>query len=185
MQAYTPINPLPGAYPTETWTASYTSVNPQGAVLVQRVDLEVPKGLGAVCPPVQLGEPGCLYGVRAWGVILRPSSLEQAGFDPSPFLPVDAEDADWVRAILDAATFELPGGLILASPEHPFRLLGVGGTLHGSNITERSYLGALSFYLSEGAVDASFVRLLLEAPDSYREAVRLAQEALGAWGLDA
>jgi hypothetical protein len=174
------INPLPGAYPIEMWRAGYWCVDAHGRLAANQAILDVPQGLGDACPPVQLGQRGCVYGVRRWGVILRPSALEHIAFDPAGFLPTDAEDEDWVRAMLDVVTFELPGGLILASPTHPFRLFGADGRLRGSSVTERSYLGALAFYLSNGAVDASFVSLLVEAPDSYRQAVVFALEGLQA-----
>jgi hypothetical protein len=174
------ISPLPGAYPIEMWRASYLCVDALGRLTAHQAILDVPRGLGDACLPVQLGQAGCVYGVRRWGVILRPSALEHAAFDPAGFLPSDAEDEDWVRATLDAVTFELPGGLILASPAHPFRLFGANGRLRGSSVTERSYLGALAFYLSKGVVDASFVSLMVEAPESYRQAVAFALEALQA-----
>jgi hypothetical protein len=37
----------------------------------------------------------------------------------------------------------------------------------------RTYLGALSFFVSGGQVDASFIRFWAEAEQSYRQAVDL------------
>jgi len=53
--------------------------------------------------------------------------------------PVHAE----LQRILQAAAFELPGEFVIASPEHPLRLVAPDGTLRGSGIQWRTYLGAL------------------------------------------
>jgi hypothetical protein len=125
-----------------------------------------PAGLRyAVCPRIRIGQPGCIYAVRRWGFALRPSALEAAGFDPTPLL-THGDDAEALGAILKAAAFDLPGEFILASPEHPFRLVAPDGTLRGSFTQWRTYLGALSFFASGGRVDAAFLRVWAEAEPS-------------------
>ena len=168
-----------GAYATEDWQATYFSTNALGALTAHRITVRVPAGLTQVCPRVRIGQPGCVYGVRRWGFALRPSALEAAGFDPTPLL-TSGDDADALRVILGAASFELPGEFILASPEHPFRLVAPDGTLRGSGTRWRTYLGALSFYASGGQVDASFVRFWAEAEASYHQAVHICLQALNA-----
>jgi hypothetical protein len=168
-----------GRYPTEDWQALYFSVSPRGALSEHRVTVRVPVGLEAVCPAVRVGWPGCVYAVRRWGFVLRPSALADAGFDlgnPS----TAEEDAEALRTILRASAFDLPGEFVIAGPEHPFRLVGADGTLRGSSIRWRTYLGALSFYVSGGRTDADFVRFSLEAEESYRQAVEFCLAALGA-----
>jgi hypothetical protein len=110
--------------------------------------------------------------VRRWGFALRPSALEAAGFDPTPLLTT-GDDAEVLRAMLEAAAFDLPGEFILGSPEHPLRLVAPDGTLRGSGMQWRTYLGALSYFVSGGQVDASFIRFWAEAEQSYRQAVDL------------
>jgi hypothetical protein len=122
-----------------------------------------------------------VYGVRRWGFALRPSSLEDAGFDPTPSL-ASGDDAGALRAILHAATYELPGEFVIASPEHPFRLVAPDEKLRGSSIQWRTYLGALSFFASGGQVDASFIRFWAEAEQSYHQAVDICLAALAAQG---
>ena len=167
-----------GRYPTEEWQASYFSVSSDGALSEHCVTVRVPVGLEKVCPPVRVGYPGCVYAVRRWGFILRPSALADAGVDLGE--PGLAEDESTLRTILSASAFDLPGVFVIASPEHPFRLVGVDGTLRGSSILWRTYLGALSFYVSGGRTDADFVRFSMEAEESYRQAVEVCLEALGA-----
>jgi hypothetical protein len=115
--------------------------------------------------------------VRRWGFALQPSALARAGFDPSPRL-ARGDDAEVLGAFLQAAAFDLPGDFVIASPEHPFRLVAPDGMLRGSFTQWRTYLGALSFYVSGGQVDASFLRYWAEAEPSYRQAVDLCLEAL-------
>ncbi len=170
-----------GAYPTEGWEATYFSTGHNGALLACRVQVRVPAGLAAVCPRIQLGQPGCVYAVRRWGFALRPSALEAAGFDPSVLLP-SGRDGDLLQAMLQASAFDLPGEFILASPEHPFRLVAPDGTLRGSSTGWRTYLGALSFFVSGGRVDASYLRFWAEAPESYQQAVEICLATLAASG---
>lgn len=155
---------------TEEWQAAYFSVDQRGALAEQRVPVHVPGGLARVCPPVPIGAAGCVYGVRRWGFILRPSALEAAGLDPTS-LSSEGDDVSIVGAMLRAATYELPGEYIIASPEHPFRLLAHDGILRGGSTRWRTYLGALAFFASCGETDAPFIRFWAEAEDSYRVAV--------------
>ena len=161
-----------GRYPTEEWEATYFSANRQGALAARRVAVRVPAGLSQACPPIRIGQPGCIYAVRRWGFALRPSALEAAGFDPTPLLTT-GDDAEVLRVTLEAAAFDLPGEFILGSPEHPLRLVAPDGTLRGSGMQWRTYLGALSYFVSGGQVDASFIRFWAEAEPSYRQAVDL------------
>ncbi|MGC9335204.1 MAG: hypothetical protein ACP5JJ_13710 [Anaerolineae bacterium] len=175
--AATVVDNSGGLYPTEDWRANYFSVSPAGALSAHQVTVRVPAGLEAVCPPVRVGWPGCVYAVRRWGFILRPSALADAGAD----LGVSGErqeDADALRTILRAAAFDLPGEFVIASPEHPFQLVSADGVLRGSSILWRTYLGALSFYVSGGRTDADFVRFSMEAEESYRQAVEFCLAAL-------
>jgi hypothetical protein len=173
----TRVHNLGGACPTEDWEATYFSVGRQGDLTPFRVSVCVPAGLADVCPTIEVGQPGCVYAVRRWGFALRPSALEAAGFDPKPQVTTPS-DREVLRAVLQAAAFDLPGEFIIASPEHPFRLVGPGGTLRGSSIQWRTYLGALAFYASDGRVDAAFLRFWLEAKESYRQAVDYCMMAL-------
>ncbi len=173
----TVIDKSGGAYPTEDWEATYFSTSRQGTLTAHRVTVRMPAGLAEVCPPIRIGQPGCIYAVRRWGFALRPSVLEAVGFDPSLFLAAE-DDASLLRAMLHAATFELPGEFVIASPEHPFRLVAPDGRLRGSSMAWRTYLGALSFFVSGGQVDASFLRLWAEAPESYDQAVDICLTAL-------
>jgi len=163
-------NNLDRAYPTEGWQAAYFAVDRRGGLVEQRVPVRVPAGLAAVCPPVAIGTPGCIYGVRRWGFMLRPSALEAAGFERILLL-TESDDVSIVGAMLRAAAYELPGEYIIASPEHPFRLLAHDRILRGSSTRWRTYLGALAFFASCGKIDAPFVRFWAEAKDSYRVAV--------------
>lgn len=159
-----------GLYPTEAWEATYFSVSHKGALIAHRLTVRVPAGLHQVCPPVPIGQPGCVYAVRRWGFALRPATLEAAGFDPTPWL-IGADDADILRAFFRAAAFDLPGEFVIASPEHPFRLVAPDGTLRGSSMQWRTYLGAVAFFASGGQVDADFIRFRFEAATSYQMAV--------------
>lgn len=166
-----------GAYLTEDWEVTYFSANRRGVLTARRVTVRVPTGLSEVCPRIRIGQPGCVYGVRRWGFALRPSALEAAGFDPTPLL-THSDDAEALRIMLQASAFELPGEFIIASPEHPLRLVAPDGTLRGSGMQWRTYLGALSFFASGGRVDASFIRFHAEAEASYRQAVDICLAAL-------
>lgn len=166
-----------GAYPTHAWEATYFGVSRQGALSAYRVAVHVPAGLDSVCPPVHIGQPGCVYAIRRWGFALRPSALAAAGFDPAPLL-TGSDEAEILRALLEASAFDLPGEFIIASPEHPFRLVAPDGTLRGSSMQWRTYLGALAYFASSGRVDAGFIRFWAEAEPSYRQAVDLCLDAI-------
>jgi hypothetical protein len=170
-----------GAYPTEVWEARYFDTDRRGTLTSRRVQVRVPEGLARSCDPIAEGQPGCVYAVRRWGFALRPSALVKAGFDPTPLLATGADD-EYLRAVLQAAAFDLPGEFIIASPEHPFLLAAGDGLLRGSSVTWRSYLGALSFFVSGGRVNASFIRFWAEAEASYRQAVEFCLQALQAPG---
>jgi hypothetical protein len=166
-----------GAYHTEEWEVTYFSANRQGALSTHRVTVCLPAGLSQACPPVPIGQPGCVYAVRRWGFALRPSALEAAGFEaPSPL--TDATDTELLRALFRAAVFDLPGEFVIASPEHPFRLVAPDHTLRGSSMQWRTYLGALAFFASDGRMDADFIRLWFEAEASYRQAVDICLDLL-------
>jgi hypothetical protein len=168
-----------GYYPTEEWETTYFSVSRQGALAARRVAVRVPAGLSQACPPIRIGQPGCIYAVRRWGFALRPSALEAAGFAPTLLLTT-GDDAEVLRVTLQAAAFDLPGEFILGSPEHPLRLVAPDGKLRGSGMQWRTYLGALSYFVSGGQVDASFIRFWAEAEQSYRQAVDLCLATLQA-----
>ncbi len=177
----TVVDNAAGAYPTEDWEATYFSVSHQGALTAHRVTVRLPTGLSRTCPPAPIGRAGCVYAVRRWGFALRPSALEAAGFDPTS-LPSASDDAGLLRAVLQAAAFDLPGEFVIASPEHPFRLVAPDRTLRGSSVRWRTYLGALAFFASGGRVDADFIRFWAEAESSYRQAVDVCLAAIGAGG---
>lgn len=166
-----------GAYPTRAWEATYFSASRQGALTAHRVTVHVPAGLDSVCPPIHIGQPGCVYAIRRWGFALRPSALAAAGFDPTPLL-AGRDDTELLRILLEAAAFDLPGEFVIASPEHPFRLVAPDGRLRGSSVQWRTYLGALAYFASGGRVDAGFIRFWAEAEPSYRRAVDLCLEAI-------
>jgi len=109
--------------------------------------------------------------------MLRPSALETAGFDPRPLLTT-GDDSDVLRTWLRVAAFELPGEFIIASPEHPFRLVAPDGTLRGSSTQWCTYLGALAYFASGGQVAGGFLRFWAEAEASYHLAVDICLEAL-------
>jgi hypothetical protein len=91
---------------------------------------------------------------------------------------VSDDDAELVRLLFRAAAFDLPGEFIIASPEHPFRLVAGDGTLRGSSVEWRTYLGALAFFASGGQVDADLVRFWAEAKESYDQAVEVCLAAI-------
>jgi hypothetical protein len=166
-----------GLYPTDRWEATYFTVSRQGVLTARRIAVCVPAGLDRVCARVPFGQAGCIYAVRRWGFALRPSALDAAGFDPGLWLVSD-DDAELIRLLLQAAAFDLPGEFIIASPEHPFRLVAGDGTLRGSSVEWRTYLGALAFFASGGQVDADLVRFWAEARESYNQAVEVCLAAI-------
>jgi hypothetical protein len=175
--AATVVDNSAGAYPTEDWETTYFSASRQGVLTAHRVTVRLPASLSAVCPPVPIGQPGCVYAVRRWGFALCPSALEAAGFEHSLTL---ASDAEVLRTVLRAVVFDLPGEFILASPEHPFRLVAPDHSLRGSSVQWRTYLGALAYFVSGGRRNADFIRFWAEAESSYLEAVELCLAAIRA-----
>jgi hypothetical protein len=173
----TTVHNLAHGCPTEVWEVAYFSVGRQGDLRAHRVGVCVPAGLAQVCPRIQVGQRGCVYAVRRWGFALRPSILEAARFELKPLLTTHS-DGEALRAVLQAAAFDLPGEFIIASPEHPFRLVAPDGALRGSSIRWRTYLGALAFFASGGRVDAAFIRFWREVQESYCQAVGYCMEAL-------
>ena len=166
-----------GLYPTDRWEATYFSVSRQGALTARRVAVCVPAGLDRVCGRILLGQAGCIYHVRRWGFALWPSALDAAGFDPGSWLTAN-DDLELMQSFFRAAAFDLPGEFIIASPEHPFRLVAGDGTLRGSSVEWRTYLGALAFFASGGQVDADLVRFWAEARESYDQAVEVCLAAI-------
>lgn len=165
------INNLPGLYPVEDWRVCYWAVAEDGSLSEHAVTLQLPAGYADVCPAVRPGEPGCILRVRRWGVGLRPSLLEPAGFDPVALAGADAPDALLVEICFAATHFDLPGGFVIADPDYPLLLFDPQGHLKGSSTFGVSYLGALAFLVSSGQVASDFQRTRREAPRLYREAV--------------
>ncbi|MBC7250522.1 MAG: hypothetical protein H5T62_09585 [Anaerolineae bacterium] len=173
------INNFPGRYPTEDWQVSYWFVTEEGRLAHHQVILQLPAGYARVCPPINIGQDGCVYHVRRWGVACRTSLLEEMNFDPTVLLPADPARSDeetgreLLRALFHVTCFDLPGYFIIASDEHPLLLFDPGGYLKGSYTRWRTYLGALAFLVSEGRVNADFIRWSREFPRSYAEAVAM------------
>jgi len=176
------INNFPGRYPTEDWQALYWDVRQDGTLEQREAVLQLPRRWGSICAKVTVGYPGCIQNVRRWGVALYPSILEDIGFDPASLLPQGSESsgAELLRVMLAVTHFDLPGYFIIASREHPFLLYDPDGTIKGSFIRWRTYLGALAFLLSEGEVNASFLQLADEAEETYSMAVGYLLNALHA-----
>lgn len=166
-----------GLYPTDRWEVTYFTVSRLGALTARRIAVCVPAGLDRTCARILLGQAGCIYAVRRWGFALRPSALDAAGFDPLSWSR-DGDDAELMQWFFRAAVFDLPGEFVIASPEHPFRLVAGDGTLRGSSVQWRTYLGALAFFASGGKVDADLVRFWAEARESYDQAVEVCLAAI-------
>ncbi len=177
--ASTVVDNSGGAYPTEDWEASYFGTSRRGKLTAHHLTVRAPAGLDAACPQTRIGQQGCLHGMRRWGFALRPSALVAAEFDPAPLMST-SDDGESVHTMLQSASFDPPGEFVIASPEHPFRLLAPDGTLRGSWMHWRTYLGALSFFASGGEVDADYIRFWAEAKESYRLAVDICLAALQA-----
>lgn len=174
----TVIDNSAGLYPTDLWEVTYFSVSREGALGARRVAVCVPSGLDRACARILLGQAGCIYQVRRWGFALRPSALDAAGFDPGSWSAA-GDERKLIQLFFRAAAFDLPGEFVIASPEHPFRLVAGDGTLRGSSVQWRTYLGALAFFASGGQVDADLVRFWAEARESYEQAVEVCLAALG------
>jgi len=176
------INNFPGQYPTEDWSAYYWVVTERGDLVDRRVTIQLPRGYADVCPEVEIGQRGCIYRVRRWGVACYVSLLEEIGFDPTPLLGREdisgEEGPDILRVMIRVTHFDLPGHFIIASQEHPFLLFDPDGTLKGSYTRWYTYLGALAWMVSGGKVRGDFELLRVTHPILYREAVDYLLSAL-------
>ncbi len=170
------INNFPSRYLTEDWRAYYWVVTERGDLMDRRVTIQLPLGYADVCPEVEIGQSGCVYRVRRWGVACYASLLEEMGFDPGPLLTHDqerfpgGEGQEILRMMIQATYFDLPGYFIIAGQQYPFLLFDPEGTLKGSYAKWRTYLGALAWLVSEGKVNADFELLRITNPGLYREA---------------
>lgn len=178
------INNFPGRYPTEDWRAYYWVVTEKGDLVERRVTIQLPRGYADVCPQVEIGQRGCVYRVRRWGVACYVSRLDDMGFDPVPLLDRDREDlsgeegAEILRAMIQVTHFDLPGHFIIASQQHPFLLFDPDGTLKGSYTRWYTYLGALAWLVSGGKVGGDFELLRVTNPALYHEALDYLLSAL-------
>jgi|DewCreStandDraft_2_1066082.scaffolds.fasta_scaffold02206_13 hypothetical protein len=179
----TVINNFPGQYPTEDWMVFYWTVDAQGRLADRSVTLQFPRGYAAACPEVSLGEPGCIYRVRRWGLACYPSILSQIDFDPAPLVTGDrerfpgGEDQELLHIYLHATHFDLPGYFIIADQVYPLLLFDPSGTLKGSWQWGPTYLGALAWQVSGGKLDVDFELMRTEAPWLYQ---RVASDLLRA-----
>ncbi len=178
------INNFPGLYPTEDWRAYYWVVTERGDLVDRKVTVQLPKGYADACPEVEIGQQGCIYKVRRWGLACYPSILEEIGFDPTPLLTHDRErfpggdPQEILHVMIKATHFDLPGHFIIASQQHPLLLFDPEGTLKGSYTKWRTYMGALAWLASDGAVDANFELLRTTNPKLYKEALGYLLNAL-------
>ncbi len=177
------LNNLPGLYPTEDWRVSYWSVTERGELEQREVIIQLPAGLARLCVPIPVGYNGCVQMVRRWGVAIYPSLLEEMGFDLEAVVQgaperYQGDPAGYVRAVLDVTHFDLPGFFIIASDEHPLLMYAPDGSLKGSYVRWRTYLGALAFLATGGKVNSGFLQLAQEAHATYEAAVGYLQEAL-------
>lgn len=178
------INNLPGRYPTEDWRAYYWVVTEKGELVDRRATIHLPLGYADICPPVEIGQSGCIYRVRRWGVACYLSLLEKMGFDPGPIVTQDqerfpgGEGQEILQIMIQATHFDLPGYFIIASQQHPFLLFDPEGTLKGSYTKWCTYLGALAWLVSGGRVNADFELLRTTNPTLYREAASYLLSAL-------
>ncbi len=172
-----PINNLPGLYPTEDWDVYYWDVQPLGELRSRQAVIQLPQGYAEACPPVQIGEPGCVHKVRRWGVQLYTRILQDIGFDPTEYLSQDGvpapggDEAEMISVLIHATHFDLPAHFVIASEQHPLLLFDPQGLLKGSYTHWHTQLGALAFLVTEGTVSGTFGRLLEENPSLYREAL--------------
>lgn len=174
---------LPDLFPVEEWRAFYWIMERDGRLDQARGILHLPRGLGDVTPPIQIGEQGIVEHVRRWGVTLRGGFLEKIGFDPSPYISHNREqfssdDAEALHLITMVTHFDLPGYFILASQEHPFLLFDPEGNLKGSDTNWFTYAGALAFLVSDGKVRVSFGLTWQEDRHLYARVMRWLNEEL-------
>lgn len=178
------INNFPGLYPTEDWMAYYWVVTEWGELVRRRATIQLPLGYTDVCWEVEIGQRGCIYRVRRWGLACYPSLLERMGFDPTPLLTHDRErfpggdSQEILQVMIKATHFDLPGHFIIASDMNPLILFAPEGTLKGSYTRWRTYLGALAWLASDGHVDGNFELLRTTNQRLYQEAVNYLLSAL-------
>jgi hypothetical protein len=178
------INNCPGLYPTEDWRAYYWVVTEKGDLMDRRVTIQLPLGYTDVCPKVEIGQDGCIYRVRRWGVVCYASLLEEMGFDPGSLLTHDqerfpgGEGQEILRIMIQATHFDLPGYFIIASWQHPFLFFDPEGKLKGSYTRGHTYLGALAWLASEGKVNADFELMRITEPEMYEDSVNFALTVL-------
>jgi hypothetical protein len=171
------INNFPGRYPTEDWLARYWAVSDGGELRTTEVTLQLPVGYAARVPAIPVGYNGCIYKVRRWGVACYPSLLEDMAFDYSPLLTHDkqrfpgGDDQEALHIMLHVTHFDLPGGFVIASREHPFLLYDARDSLKGSFVHWRSYVGALAYLATDGLVNAPFLHLQEEGGGLYDQVV--------------
>ena len=184
------INNFPGLYPTEDWRVYYWEVTEQGDLMDRRVTIQLPKGYADVCREVEIGQPGCIYRVRRWGLACYPSLLERMGFDLTPFLTHDRErfpggdDQEILHVLIQVTHFDLPGYFIIASQQHPLLLFDPEGVLKGSYTRWRTYMGALAWLVSGGVVNANFELLRTTNRRLYFEAIGYLLNALRQRGAE-
>ncbi len=174
---------LPNLYPVEEWRAFYWIMNREGELEDARAILRLPRGVGAVSPQVQIGQPGVIENVRRWGVALRGGILEDIGFDPTPILSHDrtrfaTDDAEALHVITNMTHFDLPGFFLLASEEHPFLLFDPTGTLKGTYTRWYTHAGALTFLVSDGKVTTSFGLTWQEDRELYQRIMKALDDEL-------
>jgi hypothetical protein len=169
-----------GHYPTEDWWAQYWDVTADGSLARRKVTVRLPLGFRRVSPPVAIGQPGCIYAVRRWGLACRTSLLQEIPFDPAAYLSVEATDEEVLHLMYTATWFDLPGYFIIASDEHPFYLYDPDSALKGTCVDWFTYLGALTYLYTDGDVKGSFVHVFRESASLYRQALAEIQAAWGA-----
>lgn len=167
----TTVNNFPGRYPTEDWRAQYWDVTETGGLVRREVTVRLPLGFSRVSPPVTMGQPGCIYAVRRWGLACRTSLLEEIPFDSSTCLSPEATDEEVLHLVYGTTWFDLPGYFIIASDEHPFYLYDPAGVLKGAYVDWFTYLGTLTYLYTDGDVKGSFLRVFRESPSLYRLAL--------------
>lgn len=176
----TAINNFPRRYPTRDWRAQYWDVTETCALVRREVTVQLPLGFDRVSSPVTLGQPGCIYAVRRWGLACRTSLLEAIFFDPAAYLSPEATDDEVLHLMYGATWFDLPGYFIIASDEHPFYLYDPAGVLKGAYVDWCTYLGALTYLYTDGEVKGDFLCVFRESPSLYRQAMA---EMRAAWEL--
>jgi len=156
----------------------------------RRVTIQLPKGYADVCREVEIGQPGCIYRVRRWGLACYPSLLERMGFNPTPLLTHDRErfpggdDQEILHVLIQVTHFDLPGYFIIASQQHPLLLFDPEGVLKGSYTRWRTYMGALAWLVSGGVVNANFELLRTTNRRLYFEAIGYLLNALRQRGAE-